>query len=53
VARHVGEWNQAELARLSTRGKQIVLENSGHAIPFDSPDTVADAIRAVYKIAKN
>src|SRR5690349_15972066 len=44
---------QAELARLSTRGKQIILENSGHAITFDGPNAVADAIRAVYTIAKN
>ena len=44
---------QAELVRLSTRGKQVVLENSGHAIPFDAPDSVVDAIRAVYTIAKN
>ena len=44
---------QAELARLSTRGRQVVLENSGHAIPFDAPDAVADAVRAVYTVAKN
>ncbi len=43
---------QAELARLSSRGKQIILENSGHAIPFEAPDAVADAIRAVYTFAK-
>ena len=43
---------QAELARLSTRGKQIVLENSGHAVPFDAPDAVTDAIRTLYPIAK-
>lgn len=42
---------QAELARLSTRGKQIVFENSGHAILFDAPGAVADAIRAVNTIA--
>jgi len=44
---------QAELAGLSTHGKQIVLEKSRHAIPFDAPDAVADAIHAVYLIAKN
>ncbi len=43
---------QAELARLSTRGRQVVLENSGHAIPFEAPAAVADAIRAVYSVAK-
>jgi pimeloyl-ACP methyl ester carboxylesterase len=42
---------QAELARLSTHGKQIILESSGHAIPFDAPGAVADAIRAVYTMA--
>jgi pimeloyl-ACP methyl ester carboxylesterase len=44
---------QAELSRLSTHGKQIIPEKSGHAIPFDAPGAVADAIRAVYTMAIN
>jgi pimeloyl-ACP methyl ester carboxylesterase len=35
---------QAHLARLSTRGQQVIVENSGHAI---DPDAVLKAIREV------
>jgi hypothetical protein len=38
---------QPELARLSTNGKQIVVENSDHGIPEQAPDTVVDAIHEV------
>jgi pimeloyl-ACP methyl ester carboxylesterase len=38
---------QAELARRSSSGKQIVAEKSGHYIQFDQPDLVIDAIRQV------
>jgi pimeloyl-ACP methyl ester carboxylesterase len=38
---------QAEEARLSTRGKQIVVADSGHMIPFDRPNSVVSAIRDV------
>ncbi len=43
---------QADLARLSTEGKQIVLPNSGHGIQFDAPLAVADAIREVRGLAQ-
>jgi pimeloyl-ACP methyl ester carboxylesterase len=36
---------QADLARLSTRGKQVVVENSEHAIGLEAPDAVVDAVR--------
>ena len=39
---------QAEEARLSTRGKQIVVPGSGHMIPYDRPASVVSAIREVW-----
>jgi len=38
---------QAEMAHLSSRGKQIVVDNSGHGIPFDAPDAVVNAIQEI------
>jgi len=38
---------QADLARLSTHGRQIVVENSSHGIQFEAPDAVVDAVRDV------
>jgi pimeloyl-ACP methyl ester carboxylesterase len=38
---------QARLAKLSTRGRQIILEHSGHMIPFDAPEAVIDAVRSL------
>jgi pimeloyl-ACP methyl ester carboxylesterase len=38
---------QADMVRLSPRGKQIVLSNSGHGIQFDAPGALADAIQVV------
>jgi hypothetical protein len=35
---------QPDLATLSTRGRQIVVEDSTHMIPVLRPDVVADAI---------
>ena len=40
----VHQW-QAELATLSTDGKQIVVENSDHGIPAEAPEAVVTAIR--------
>jgi pimeloyl-ACP methyl ester carboxylesterase len=34
----------AQLARLSTRGRHVLAENSGHWIPLDAPQTVIDTI---------
>lgn len=36
---------QAALARRSARGRQIVVEGTGHWIPLDRPDAVVDAVR--------
>jgi pimeloyl-ACP methyl ester carboxylesterase len=43
---------QAELARLSTRGKQIVVPDSDHMIPYERPDAVISAIREVWAAAR-
>jgi pimeloyl-ACP methyl ester carboxylesterase len=40
---------QEELAALSTRGKLIILEDTGHNIQFDKPQAVIDAIREVFE----
>ena len=38
---------QQELANLSTQGKQVIVEDSGHYIQWDQPGMVIDAIREV------
>jgi pimeloyl-ACP methyl ester carboxylesterase len=39
---------QAEQARLSTRGKQIIIPDSGHVIMFERPATVVAAVREIW-----
>jgi pimeloyl-ACP methyl ester carboxylesterase len=41
---------QARLATLSTRGRQVILENSGHGIPSDAPEAVIEAVRSVMQL---
>ena len=36
---------QRRLARLSTRGKQIILRDCGHDIPSERPDAIVDAVK--------
>jgi len=43
---------QPKLVRLSTRGKQLVVTNSGHGIPEQAPDVVVNAIREVVTEAR-
>jgi pimeloyl-ACP methyl ester carboxylesterase len=38
---------QVREAHLSTRGKRIMVPDSGHIIPFEKPDSVVSAIREV------
>jgi len=38
---------QSELAALSSEGKQIVAEQSGHTIQIDQPELVIDAVREI------
>jgi pimeloyl-ACP methyl ester carboxylesterase len=44
--------NQADLARLSRRGKQVVVPKSGHRIHQDAPEAVIAAIREVVETAR-
>jgi len=43
---------QVREARLSTRGKQVVVPDSAHMIPWERPDAVVNAIRAVCDAVK-
>jgi pimeloyl-ACP methyl ester carboxylesterase len=45
--------HQADLARRSQNGKQIIAEESGHYIHLEQPDLVIDAIRQVVDAARN
>jgi len=44
---------QAGLAHLSSRGRQVVLANVGHEIPFEDPDAIVTAIREIARAARN
>src|SRR5262249_22907633 len=43
---------QSQLTRLSTRGRQIVIENSDHGIPDKAPNSVISAIKEVVTTIK-
>ena len=43
---------QPRLAALSTRGKWILLPDSGHDVPADRPDAIIEAIRDVSNIVR-
>ncbi|HVW09414.1 MAG TPA: alpha/beta hydrolase [Bryobacteraceae bacterium] len=43
---------QAALAKLSSRGEQRILPFSGHAIPFDDPQSIVDAVQDVVGAAR-
>jgi pimeloyl-ACP methyl ester carboxylesterase len=38
---------QTDLAHLSTRGKQVIVENSNHGIPFQAPQAVAASVQEI------
>jgi pimeloyl-ACP methyl ester carboxylesterase len=38
---------QPRLARLSTRGRQVIVKNSGHGIQYEAPDAVIGAVRDI------
>ena len=44
---------QPKLARLSTRGRQIIVENSGHDIPDEAPEAIIAAVRDVLAEARS
>ncbi len=43
---------QADLTRLSTRSKQVVVRNARHTIHYDRPDVVIGAVREVVQEAR-
>jgi pimeloyl-ACP methyl ester carboxylesterase len=43
---------QADLTRLSSKGHQTVLENSGHGIFLDAPNDVVEGVRTVWNEAR-
>jgi pimeloyl-ACP methyl ester carboxylesterase len=43
---------QAEMAKLSSRGKQIIVADSDHMIPTERPEAVVSAIRDVWEQAR-
>jgi pimeloyl-ACP methyl ester carboxylesterase len=43
---------QAELMRLSTRGKHYLVPDSDHLLPFERPDVVANAIHEVWLLSR-
>jgi pimeloyl-ACP methyl ester carboxylesterase len=44
---------QMRLARLSTRGRRVMVSRSGHDIPSDRPDAIVDAVRDIRAAATN
>jgi pimeloyl-ACP methyl ester carboxylesterase len=44
----VGMALEQKLGRLSTNSQQIVVQNSGHFIPFEQPQAVIDAIKHLF-----
>jgi hypothetical protein len=44
---------QGELARRSSRGRHIVVANSGHMILYDAPQAVTDAVRDVVRTVRD
>jgi len=43
---------QPELVRLSSRGRQVVVKDSGHMIPLEQPGAVVDGVREVVEQAR-
>jgi pimeloyl-ACP methyl ester carboxylesterase len=39
-----------KLARLSTLGKQVFAENSGHSIQLDQPELILDVVRELIEL---
>lgn len=44
---------QKELARLSSQGKHVIVEDTGHYIQLGRPDVVIDAVRQVVEAARH
>lgn len=53
-ARDAAAWHELwirelgpQLARLSSRGRQVIVNNSGYFVPHEAPDVVVEAVREV------
>lgn len=44
---------QPSLARLSTRGRQVIVPQSDHLIPFEQPQAVVSAVREVWEMVQS
>ena len=44
---------QAELARLSTRGRHVIVEKSGHMMPYETPEAVIGAVLDIVAEVRN
>ena len=44
---------QPQFVKLSTRGRQVIVANSTHGIPWEAPDAVAEAVREIVKIIRD
>ena len=44
---------QSQLVQLSSRGRQVVVRNSGHMIPYEVPEEIIGAVREVITQARN
>jgi carboxypeptidase C (cathepsin A) len=43
---------QVEEMHLSTQGKQVIVADSGHMIPYQRPDAIISAIHEVWSVTK-
>jgi len=43
---------QADLVHLSSQGRQVLVEKSGHPIQFEAPDAVVEAIHEVWNVVR-
>jgi pimeloyl-ACP methyl ester carboxylesterase len=43
---------QTDLTRLSSKGLQTILENSGHGIMLDAPNEVVEGVRTIWNEAR-
>lgn len=43
---------QAQYTHLSSRGKQVVVEQSSHEMPTDRPDAIVSAVREIWGLVK-
>jgi pimeloyl-ACP methyl ester carboxylesterase len=52
ISHQVFEELQTQQAHLSSRGKQVIISDSGHLIPIERPDAVVSAVHEVWEAAR-